>query len=47
MEPEFEWDTHKAISNLQKHDVSFEEVCTIFDDLEYIKFLDEEHSIEE
>ena len=43
----FEWDTHKANSNLQKHEVGFEEASTIFDDPQYITFLDEEHSTEE
>jgi uncharacterized DUF497 family protein len=32
MDAEFEWDTEKAESNLQRHDVSFEEVATIFFD---------------
>ena len=26
--PEFEWDEEKAVSNLKKHDVSFEEGAT-------------------
>ena len=43
----FEWDPKKAEKNLQKHQVSFEEACTIFDDPQYITFLDEEHSIDE
>jgi uncharacterized DUF497 family protein len=30
--PEFEWDEEKAVSNLKKHDVSFEEGATIFND---------------
>lgn len=28
----FSWDTNKAISNFEKHRVSFEEAITIFDD---------------
>jgi uncharacterized DUF497 family protein len=28
----FEWDTEKANINLKKHDVSFEEAQTVFDD---------------
>jgi uncharacterized DUF497 family protein len=28
----FEWDPQKAISNIEKHDVSFEEASTIFHD---------------
>ena len=29
---EFEWDDEKAISNLKKHRVSFDEAATIFND---------------
>lgn len=29
---EFEWDTEKASANEQKHDVTFEEACTVFAD---------------
>ena len=29
---EFEWDAHKAILNLKKHKVSFEEAATVFGD---------------
>ena len=44
---QFAWDPKKAKSNLKKHDVSFEEASTIFDDPQYITFLDEEHSADE
>ncbi|MEA3396079.1 MAG: BrnT family toxin [Chloroflexota bacterium] len=47
MNLEFEWDPLKAKINLQKHQVSFEEAFTIFDDPLFITFLDEEHSIDE
>ena len=47
MSPEFEWDPAKAKTNLRKHQVSFEEASTIFDDPLFITFLDEEHSINE
>jgi uncharacterized protein len=30
----FEWDPQKAESNLRKHDVSFEEAITVFNDYE-------------
>lgn len=40
---EFEWDPDKAVRNLQKHGVSFEEASTVFDDDLFISFLDEEH----
>jgi hypothetical protein len=29
---EFEWDAHKAILNLKKHNVPFEEATTVFGD---------------
>ena len=44
---EFEWDPKKAKRNLRKHGVSFEEARTIFDDPDFISFLDEEHTDEE
>jgi len=43
----FEWDPKKAQSNLRKHHVDFEEAGTIFDDLQFITLLDEEHSGDE
>jgi uncharacterized DUF497 family protein len=42
--PEFEWDDEKAISNLKKHDVSFEEGATIFNDPLIITIFDPGHS---
>ncbi len=47
MNLKFEWDERKAASNLKKHRVSFSEASTIFDDLWFITFLDEEHSTDE
>ncbi|MFZ5880843.1 MAG: BrnT family toxin [Chloroflexota bacterium] len=44
---QFEWDPEKAEKNLKKHDVSFEEASTIFDDPQFISFLDEAHSTDE
>jgi hypothetical protein len=46
-QPQLEWDPEKAKKNLEKHGVSFEEASTIFDDPQYISFLDDEHSAEE
>jgi len=43
----FEWDTEKARINLRKHQVTFEEASTIFDDPQFMTFLDEEHSADE
>lgn len=43
----FEWDPHKARSNLAKHDVSFEEAVTAFaDPLSFTRF-DPDHSADE
>jgi len=44
---QFEWDEIKAEANLKKHDVSFKEAETIWDDYFYIDLFDEKHSIEE
>ena len=43
----FEWNNEKAVANLKKHNVSFVEAETVFDDLLYVDFYDEKHSIEE
>jgi len=43
----FSWDTHKAGSNLKKHDVSFEEAATIFEDPDALDWDDAEHSYSE
>jgi uncharacterized DUF497 family protein len=40
----FEWDPQKAESNLRKHDVSFEEAITVFNDTLALIFDDVEHS---
>jgi uncharacterized DUF497 family protein len=42
--PEFEWDDEKAVSNLKKHDVSFEEGATIFNDPLIATIFDPDHS---
>jgi uncharacterized DUF497 family protein len=47
MKPHFEWNPEKAKVNLQKHQVNFDEASTIFDDPQFISFLDEEHSTDE
>lgn len=47
MDTRYEWDPEKAINNLQKHQVGFDEACTIFEDPLYITFIDEEHSVDE
>jgi uncharacterized DUF497 family protein len=47
MKPDFEWDPEKAQKNLQKHEVSFEEASSVFDDPMFIIVLDDEHSDDE
>jgi len=37
---EFEWNPEKAKTSFKKHDVSFEEASTVFNDLNLITFLD-------
>lgn len=44
---EFEWDTQKAKTNLQKHGISFREAATVFRDPFSVDFPDPEHSIGE
>ena len=44
---EFEWNEQKAKANLAKHEISFEEAQTVFDDPLYLIFADIDHSIEE
>jgi uncharacterized protein len=40
----FSWDARKALSNLKKHCVSFEEAATVFSDPEALDWDDPEHS---
>jgi hypothetical protein len=40
----FSWDARKALSNLKKHAVSFEEAATVFGDPEALDWEDAEHS---
>lgn len=44
---DFEWDEEKASANLAKHEVSFEEAKTVFDDPLYVDFYDPDHSSDE
>lgn len=44
---EFEWDGQKAEANLKKHEVSFDEAKTVFDDSLFVIFADPDHSVEE
>lgn len=40
----FEWDADKAESNLQRHNISFEEAVSAFDDENLVDEFDESHS---
>jgi uncharacterized DUF497 family protein len=40
----FEWDEAKALSNVEKHGVSFEEASTIFNDVKSYRYFDVKHS---
>ena len=46
MSVRFEWDAHKAALNLSKHEVSFDEATTVFDDPFARVFDDPDHSLE-
>ena len=47
MSIQFEWDPNKALENLQKHRVAFEEAATVFGDLLSVTVPDPDHSQEE
>jgi hypothetical protein len=40
----YDWDSKKALSNLRKHRVSFEEATTVFADVLAYTFCDPDHS---
>ena len=44
---EFKWHPKKAIANVQKHDISFQEAATVFGDPLAITFEDPDHSLNE
>lgn len=44
MQYNFEWDSNKARSNIQKHDVSFEQATEVFLDALQLTIHDSEHS---
>ncbi|KAM3115733.1 BrnT family toxin [Phormidesmis sp. 146-33] len=44
---EFEWNPDKAIISLRKHNISFQEATTVFDDSLSVTFPDPNHSIGE
>ena len=47
MELLFEWDANKARENLRKHNISFDEAKTVFNDPLMLTFPDEEHAQDE
>ena len=47
MSLEFEWDGNKAVTNLRKHGVSFEEAETVFSDDRALLLDDPDHSDDE
>lgn len=47
MKTNFEWDSEKEKKNIRKHEVSFDEACSVFDDPILITVIDEEHSMDE
>ena len=47
MQPQYEWDEDKASTNLSKHQVSFQEGATVFNDPLVATKLDPDHSRDE
>ena len=47
LELAFEWDKQKAKANQRKHNISFEEASTVFDDPLAVNFDDPDHSTRE
>lgn len=43
----FDWDEEKAKSNQAKHNVSFDEASSVFNDPLFLTFADPEHSLQE
>ena len=43
----FEWDSRKAVSNLHKHGVAFEEAATVFQDVLSLTGDNPDHSVDE
>jgi len=46
-ELEFEWHPPKAVANLRKHKVTFDEAKTIFGDKKHLEVPDRDHSCDE
>ena len=43
----FEWDEHKNQLNIKKHNISFKEAETVFQDVNAVYIYDEQNSIDE
>jgi uncharacterized protein len=43
----FDWDEEKTRSNFAKHNISFDETSSVFDDPLFLTFADPEHSLQE
>ena len=43
----FEWDQNKALDNITKHAISFDEAVTVFADRLALTILDPDHSVDE
>jgi uncharacterized DUF497 family protein len=44
---DYEWDPNKAAKNVHRHNVSFEEAASVFNDPLYVDFHDPNHSLDE
>lgn len=44
MQFDFEWDSHKAGTNLRKHGITFDRAATVFLDPQMLSIFDHEHS---
>ena len=47
MDYEYAWDDRKALANLQKHKVTFEEASSVFSDPLSVTYSDGKHSLNE
>ncbi len=47
MQYKFDWDPHKASTNIRKHKVTFQQAASVFRDPHHLSLYDEEHSEDE
>lgn len=43
----FDWNDNKAVQNIGKHKVTFQEATTVFDDPYFVVLTDDDHSFDE